>query len=372
MGQKKNSHIYSQKSNNIIQFFEPYISNTLIGSNSILDIERIIDFFPPYLTNYLGFECRLDNNGIVNSDQGISLGVSSRKSDRSKFYEFLNSNNLPISRNDQHRWDSITSLVYSWQDNKSPLFYKSHGFWLEFDVPLNKKRISLPSIFFGPVNISNRNGTDEQEFSWLITDIISRLNGKDISNELKSNIMNSLKYIPNNVSIFQIGMMLSRSDKGVRFVFKGLKENDLFNFLKNQNYIHNVENQIKIFSELFTLVSRINVTLDITPMGIGSIVGMEASYSQNNFQNEIRWKRVLDYLVNIGQCSVIKRDALLRYLGLDMVNCNSKNYHEKQISKAYVRFIGHIKLVFEGDQILKTKAYLGLKNFDIPLNLHYQ
>ena len=63
------------------------------------------------------------------------------------------------------------------------------------------------------------------------------------------------------------------------------------------------------------------------------------------------WEELLDFLVEKGIVTPKKRDDLLNFPGVDQGYSN------------IVRYITHVKIVYESGKPLKAKAYLGIRRF---------
>ena len=120
------------------------------------------------------------------------------------------------------------------------------------------------------------------------------------------------------------------------------------------------------------MADRFVLSFDVNEDGIGSRVGIELSFDSKVFQKETRWNRLLDYLVKKGLCLSEKRDALLKYPGsekefnsgiMEPLKAVSGNLNTI-FSSTIVRYISHIKIVYQPGEALEAKAYPAVRLFE--------
>ena len=96
----------------------------------------------------------------------------------------------------------------------------------------------------------------------------------------------------------------------------------------------------------------------------------------DRYHLETGWSSFFNYLVKKGLCLPEKKDALLQFTGVEQEDTkrdfNTTIYRptvkieNDDFSGALVRYISHIKLVYEPNHVLYAKAYPGVRLFGCP------
>ena len=118
------------------------------------------------------------------------------------------------------------------------------------------------------------------------------------------------------------------------------------------------------------LVDRVCLGLDVGDI-VAPKVGLECYYVPKRAPSqEPRWYAFLDYLVEAGLCTDVKRAALLRYPGYAHEDSHREQWPEplltisrlqsSQYLSTIARGLHHIKIVFEDARPVQAKAYLSI------------
>jgi len=351
---------------------EPYLSKKLVSSKNFSDIQMISQAFPSFLTSFLGFECHL---GDTRPRADWAFAISGVGPDRQVFTQLLSEGNFPEVLLKTPEWKRISYFAKVWADADSDLNDKIQCFWLEFDMQDEQNGIPIPSVFFGPTKkYTYSKGKKISQFKWLTETAIPLLKGKEVSSKVKHKIDECLLKMPENTSLFQVGTMLSRENQMIRFHINKIKLEQIIPYLKQIGYKENTEELEKTISELEDKADRFVMSYDVTENGIGPRIGIELSYSSNLFQEETRWNYLLDYLVEKGICLTEKREALLNYTGIEENQdfsgavlkpvSTSADYLDKISKSTVVRYINHVKIVYNPNKKLEAKAYPAVRLFE--------
>ncbi len=334
-------------------------------------MQSISKCFPHNLTTFLGFETRLwesDNRA------DFAFAVSGVGKDREILKESLSNGSLPSSMIKQPEWKKILNFSKYWSKSNSLLKNKVQCLWIEFDMPDEMSEIPAPRVFFGPSKLpSNIKNNDPNNYLWLTEKAVPLLKGKDISENIKLRIFNCIKRMPKNSSLFQVGTPLSENKESIRLHINKIKPEQIVPYLIDIGWQYKTDELSNLVEELKEFVTRFVLSYDIDKDGIGPKIGIELSFKENNFQNEGRWENLLDYLVKKNLCIPEKRDALLQYQGtidqdefsgaiLKPLTAASTPVNES--ATKYVRYINHIKIVYEQGKIIKAKAYPAFRLFE--------
>lgn len=368
---QKNLPIKSILSSNYLYKAEPFISS-LISPEKFKDILSVAKHFPGNLTSFLGFEIHL---GDIRQRADWAFAVSGAGDDRIVFENLFKQKNFPSPLLQQPEWKQIALFTEAWNNESSFLKKKVKCFWLEFDMPDKQSDIIIPSAFFGPEKIPGDIPVDlEIQFSWLVNTALPLLRGKHLSKKLKEQILSCIQNIPKGAMLFQVGTMLSRSTNDVRLYINKIHPKRIIPYLNTLGW-EDKDNQLQaLVNDIETKSERFVLSYDVTTDGIGPRIGIECSFEDNRYHEEPRWEPLFDYLVEKGLCLSEKRDALLRYPGVEhpddfsggmMKPFVSVSQHLDDIfSGSLVRYISHVKIVYIPGRSMEAKAYPAVRLFE--------
>ncbi|KYK33874.1 MAG: hypothetical protein AYK22_05910 [Thermoplasmatales archaeon SG8-52-3] len=365
----RNLPIQSIFASNYLNSSEPYITKLVLKENfrEILNVARL---FPGNLTSFLGFECRL---GEPDSRTDWAFAISGLNGDRFVFENLLKNGYLPDQLLIQKEWRQIKNFAKSWADSESILNDKVQCFWLEFDMPKDGIDIPIPCIFFGPTKLPiGLNVNDYKNYEWLSKVALPMLRGQPLSKVLEINFRNTIEQMPTNATLFQIGTLLSRSTDSIRIYVNKLRPKQVIPYLNSIGWFDDTGEFTKLINDIKNMADRFVLSFDINEDGIGQKIGIELSFTTKTFQNETRWSKLLDYLVDKDLCLSEKREALQKYQGseedfteinMEPLKAASGNLN-KIFTSTIVRYISHVKIVYEPGDILEAKAYPAVRLFE--------
>ena len=350
---------------------QPYINN-LITPDNFQEIIALARQFPGNLTSFLGFECRL-TNPISRADWAFA--VSGTGTDKNVFSNLLSDGYIPDHYLQEDAWQHIQHFANAWANPNSLIQKHIQCFWLEFDMPPKAPDVPLPSVFFGPTRLSKGTPSNTiSEYDWLIRSALPLLKGHPINTSIRQHLTTCLRHLPENASLFQVGVMLSRSgNENIRFFINHFRPNQILHYLRSIGWTGDGTALETMLSELEPLADRFVIGYDITPKGIGTRIGLECSFKVDHYHLEHRWAHLLNYLVTKGLCLTDKRDALLKYPGIEtnstqdttiMRPLNSASHALPDLlGSTIVRYISHIKIVYQNGKALEAKAYPAIRLF---------
>ena len=374
----KHLPLKSIHASNYLSAAEPNISD-LISPQNFKEIISLAHLFPGNLTSFLGFECRL---GDFDSRSDWAFAISGIEGDRQVLANLIGNGNFPPQLSLRPEWKQIADFAKVWVDPNSILQQKIQCFWLEFDMPDPLPEIMVPSVFFGPEKLSPKVSTnDVTQYKWLIDSALPLLKGRFLSKSMERQLLNCIQRLPPNASIQFVGVMLSRSTNGLRLYIKRLYPEQILPYLKSLGWSDETGEFSSLISELKDKADRFVIGFDVNTEGIGPKIGIECSFTSNRFHHETRWSNLLNYLVKKGLCLPEKRDALLVYSGMADTEhfsggvmkplSSASNHLEELLSSALIRYISHIKIVYEKGHPLEAKAYPAVRLFETTNELMY-
>ncbi|MEF8848259.1 MAG: hypothetical protein V5A68_03910 [Candidatus Thermoplasmatota archaeon] len=358
-----------------LSMVEPHLSSKLISDESLSKIKKLGRHFQDNITSFLIFETRLKSD---EAKSDYCFAVSSRNGEREKLLNLLNNGHLPDAFLEKDEWKQLNNFVKSWAHPKSLLYNNVLGLWFEFDTASSIPRAPKPSIFIQPKSNYNITGDIHCQHKWITKKALPLLLGRSLPHTVEENILDCIKKLPLNSSLFQIGTMLSREDNDIRLVIKGIKPDEIISYLNSVGWTDDNKNRLsKLLDEIKDIVSRIVLHISVGEK-VNPKVGIECSFDSNKYHKEQGWVRFLDYLSEKDLCNKEKYSSLLKYSGIypkdhdedfnsnkciPSVMISQENYSKRSL----IRYISHIKLIYRpNNNEIKAKAYPAVRLFGYP------
>jgi hypothetical protein len=348
---------------------EKYVPKDLLSKKHLDNIQLISQMFPGEITTFLGFETRLWEE---NNNADFAFAISGVGDDRKILTSFLETNTVSKQLLDYSEWKQIYNFSKIWSNSHSELYNKVQCFWLEFDMPDEGIGTMIPSVFFGP---SNGNNTNKNQYNWLVESAIPLLSGSIPPKNISKLIFDTIRKMPDNSTLFQIGTMLSREVTAIRFHINKLKSSQIIPYLKDIHWNYETKELTNLIIDLEELVERFVLSFDILDEGIGPKIGIELSFVGDDYIHKNNWEQLLSYLVKKGLCLPAKKEALLQYSGIEKTEnfsggilrpiYSATDYSEDISESNIIRYINHIKIVYEPGKPLRAKAYPAIRLFEI-------
>jgi hypothetical protein len=352
---------------------ESYISEELISSQNYTEIKKLASYFNGHISSFFGFETRLNN---YNGQSDYLFAVSSQREERDKLADLFTNGKLPQSFRTKKEWQNIEKFVTTWANPHSVLYKNILGLWFEFDIVDDLTHVPIPCVFVHTVPLSINNSESTRECTWLTHFALPLLIGQQLSQNVERNAMEAIQRLPEGVSVFQVGVMLSRATSGIRLVLNKIKPTQIIPYLKTLGWSDNDDRLLSLIEELEHYVTSIVLHINIGEKGVDSKIGLECSFYPRLYNFETKWSVFLNYLVKNGLCRPEKKNALLHFPGVEREDMNDdfnlKSYvtnariPDNDFSSALVRYISHIKLVYMPNQPPEAKVYSGVRLFKSP------
>lgn len=353
---------------------EPYVAKELISRRNYAEIKQLADHFMGGITSFFGFESRL-NSPAAHSD--YLFAVSARRGEREALASLFQNGSLPETFLQQPEWQQVRKLALEWADPHSILYNNVLGLWFEFDTTESSPETPVPCMFIAAVPLSMNTPEDRQKCMWLTQTALPLLTGQTLSEKLEQRVFQAIQQLPEGASLMNVGAMIARSTNGVRLIITRIQPTQVLSYLSSIGWTDKNEDLPQLLEELTQQVSRIVLHINITEDGVDEKIGIECSFSHDQYNLETRWTNFFDYLVKKGVCLPEKRAALLQFPGVEQEDTsydfNLDSYQiaakipETNYSSALVRYISHIKLVYKPNQPLEAKAYPGVRLFGLPI-----
>jgi hypothetical protein len=230
-------------------------------------------------------------------------------------------------------------------------------------------------VFFGPSKLpAGAENTDVSEYTWLIKSALPLLRGRRVPPTIQKGMKDCLRHLPENATLFQVGTLLSRGQNDdVRFFVNHLSPEQIISYLEACEWSGDTTMLLSLLEQLGMIADRFVLGFDITPAGIGAQIGVECSFLYDAYHKEERWCDLLNILVERRLCLPERMDALLGYPGVEgneaisvsvMKPLTSASEHLNDLmTSKIIRYISHIKIVYETDHFVETKAYPAVRLF---------
>jgi len=327
----------------------PHVSSLLVSPQNFSNIQTIANSYPSGLTNFLGFECRLNGD---ESQTDWALAISGKGNARYILEDFLNNGYLSQSSKQTSEWQQIQKFSKMWTDSNSILHSKIVGAWLEFDMPDSLQEVLVPSVFFNPANINGITANDPAQYEWFTKKAIPILAGRRLSKTIELNLQACIQKMPRKASLFIVGVMLSRKTSDIRMSVLFRDSRKIIPYLDEIGWS---DDETETFTSLIKKLDAKKVNRMVLDFDVGKHIGkkiaVECSFYPNHNHEEEYWKELLDFLVEEGIVNPEKRDELLHFPGTE------------QVHSSIVRYITHVKIVYEPGKPIKAKAYLAIRHF---------
>lgn len=320
----------------------------IISKEAIEHLDSVSRYFPDAISSTYGFEYRLQP-----SDSVVDFAFQVSETGREILAGLNPHIHLPESFGKHPVWQQIQKFCANWSDPSSLLHYYISDLWLEFDSKLDGNagttNIPVPGLFFGVTSPASNSGISFS-YPWIWERALPLLLGTTLPGALKEKFIDCIKHLPPQTSIFQVGLMFSRTVEAIRLCLVGspLK---LLPYLTQIGWTGSIEEVEKLVSSMSPYVDNIILDIDIGEQ-IHPRIGIEGIYL-TRYQACVngQWQSLLDYLTSQGLCAKETRDALLKYSGYTL----AKPLHQR----IYVRGLNHIKLVYQPGQPIAAKIYFG-------------
>ncbi len=346
---------------------EPFISSELISAQNYDEIKALTTHFTGGITSFFGFETRL-NSSDARSD--YLFAVSSLRGEREALAGLFTNGSLPEEFLSKREWQNVGKFAAAWADPSSVLYNKVLGLWFEFDTPVSSET-PMPCIFIHSAPMRIDTPEDIQKCAWLTQTALPLLTGHELSENMTQRLLQAIEQLPQGATLFNVGVMLSRSTSGVRLVFNRMKPNQIIPYLISLGWADENNGLTQLIKELEAAASRIVLHINITENGVDQKIGLECAYHPDQYNLETRWETFFDYLIEKNACLPEKKALLLDFLGVEQDDATQEfdltshqaavRIQQNDFSAALVRYISHIKISYKPSHPIEAKAYPGVR-----------
>lgn len=357
---------------NVLQFAGSYLNDELVSSDSIFQMSQIANLLPtiPAVSEAV-LECHL---GLSAPRTDFSISFTPLNQGREALTGYCEPLASLLYTNPV--WNRVRDFCACWADIESPLYKNVAHIWLEFDLDRQPSEVPEPSFFFAPISIKK----EEEKLSltkdifrrnnWVTDEALRLLLGNSLPEQVKKNVLNCFNALPPTGEVYQIGVMLPRKSESqaVRLCVKGITPEQILEYLRSIGWSASISQLSYILSELSSFVDVIMLSFSIEN-SIFPQIGFEC-YFDKQPKKSSKWQSFIDYLVKHQLCTLEEANALLKWSGYSIENCNQELWPSNfakasafvgpSLKSTIIRLLNHIKIVYQPHQPLQAKAYLWL------------
>ena len=348
---------------------EDLIPKQLITKQNFIEMKKLSSYFPEAISSFFGFESRLSSS---EARADFLFAVSSMRNEREKLAELIRGKKIPEEFLRNREWQNICKFVLKWASPESILYQNVLGMWFEFDIEEKTPETPIPCIFLHTLPLRRTT----KEIHWLTKTALPLAIGRKMPEKIEQNIIKAIQQLPPEALIMDAGVMLSRPVSGVRLIIAKIQPSDIIPYLRKIGWFEESSDLSGLLKDLEQQVTRIVLHITITEQGVEQKIGIECSFTSDRYHLETRWIPFFDFLVKKGCCVAEKKDALLQFIGIEKED-NNRDFDtslykpivkipDNNFSSAFVRYISHIKLVYELNHTIIAKAYPGVRLFGTP------
>lgn len=364
---------YSVSVADYVRAVAPSVPPELVAPQSVAAVEAVGTLLPAAMTSHYGFECRL---GVAEASADFSLMTSVENLGR----DILNGRHPtvppPTALTNNPRWARMRAFSAEWADPTSPLYDCADYICFEFDVA-DGNGATAPNNFFG-----------QRYGKWLGDDAraaepraararaslergLALLAGGSLAPTIAGTLRDCCTALPASAAVFQAGVMGARTPAPVRLQLNSISRQEFLAFLDRLGWDGPFADLDSLMTDLSRFVDDIAPGVDLLGDGIGPKIGLECYIRDDGMASaDGRWPIFLDDLVALGWCQAAKRDALLAYPGIVRQHADTPDWPLNLARSAslfghhaipvLVRYIHHIKIVFQNARTIEAKGYIGV------------
>lgn len=260
-------------------------------------------------------------------------------------------------------WNAIVDFYRQWNNPGSFLSSTIDCLGLEFDLPEETENPPVPGVLIALNPSVTRDATRLIE---LLDRTIFPLFHLSPPPELPSRLHSCIECLPGGASMTHVAWMLSRRERELRGVVRGMTAPALLDYLARLRWTGSIERLSATLADLMGMGYTIALSYDIGDM-ISPRIGLECHLPESR-ESDRQWTLLLDYLVERQLCDRAKRDALLAWSGISLREDTPElwplnvtlgdRFFGSEADSVFWRTIYEIKIVFQEQEILEAKAYL--------------
>jgi len=340
----------------VLEFAKPSLPVSLIDAEGYALLALAAAQLPFELATFWGFECRL----VEASAKMDILFEIRRQSQGRNILAGDTPSSLDALCAKWPAWENLRKFAGLWADPQHQFSRHIRNIWLEFDTAAIEhpsqadEVLSRPCIFFGP----NAKTLKKEEDARLICEALSALENPIVHEKALDALITEL---PGEARIFQVGIMISRPNPGLRVCVYPLTAQEIPVWLHAVGWQGDTEAIAEILQQLPQGLESFAVDVNWMPDGPAEKIGVEC-YMNWLEDDPKQWIPFLDMLAAKNLCLPSKYQGILDFQGITRFPKDWPRPAEGIAYTLLMRKIHHIKLSLTAGRIAEAKAYLALSH----------
>lgn len=334
-----------------LTYIKPYLPGHLVFPPTFAHLQALAALLPKAMSAHY-FETRLAADA---PQVDFSTCIAAAQGGRAILTGLKGAIGLPSTLLENPLWRRTHDFFNYWADPASPLYEQAPLVWLEFDqVDGLIPDIPLPcvNVCVDPEYLKQHgsNRPHKQCYQTFIETTLELLLGQPLPAQICQNLISCFNLLPVGGKIIYVSAMLPRQPATLKL--NGfIPKDQLLNYLNQIGWPGSVVEIRKIVAAYCASLENLRVDLTVGDH-ISSRIGLEF-FSKGSTQPEVERQLLLNKFVENGLCSPEKREALLSWSGY------SSEVFRNQAWTTKLNRTWYTKLVYQADQPLEAKGYLG-------------
>ncbi|MDD3852440.1 MAG: hypothetical protein PHD40_02140 [Syntrophomonadaceae bacterium] len=235
-------------------------------------------------------------------------------------------------------WIRVADFIKHWSNDIEDI-------WLEMDYDEYDQQIPQPCFFFNASQIKSGSVID---FDLLLLSLKPLLENEQLKT-IPPNIQFVMQQLPSEVGLFQVGMMLARTNDQVRIFTAELSREQTQDYLSRIGWVGSFSR----LNDLFELVDQYSdgqyiLDFDVSSQGVSKKIGINFGLGKNQM--------LLSFLENLEEhqlCTDVKKRGVMAWSGSEGCYLGPEYGFT-----AIIKDISHFKVSLLPEEELGVKAYL--------------
>lgn len=340
----------------VLELVKPSLPGSLIDAEGYALLAHAAERLPFELATFWGFECRL---GEARATMDILFEIKRESQGRHILAGALPST-LDAMCAQWPAWENLRRFAALWADPQHAFSTQIRNIWLEFDTASAGQSLEMtdilshPCIFFGPDSKTLKKEQDAR----LICDALRAIDNPAFDQDALDALIARL---PEESRVFQVGIMLSRPNPGLRVCVGSLAAEEIPVWLHAVGWQGQMDMVANLLRQFPAGLEPFALNVNLMPDGPAEKIGLECY--MNWLENDPKqWDPFLNMITAMRLCLPSKHQGILDFQG---VTSFSKDYQQLPDGIVYPflhRKLHHIKLTLMAAQVTEAKAYLALSH----------
>jgi hypothetical protein len=341
----------------VLEIAKSGIPAAIIGQEGYAPLSIVAEKLPFELSSFWGFESRLGEAEAV-----VDILFEIKRQSRGRFIlAGRYPSELDTLCREQDSWRRLREFAIHWADSGHDFAKSIRNIWLEFDTAsaggLREAAhiLQQPCIFLGPDTVS----LQKSRAAEVIGEALEVLQQQGSQ---RWDIKRFIYHMPEEAQVFQVGLMLSRANTGLRICVFRLKNEDVIPWLAEMGWPGDTAALSELLQRLPEGLDAFAVDVNLLPDGrLAEKIGIEC-YMDWLVDDPRQWEPMIRLMEKENLCIPAKSTGLIDFQGSTVVPEEWNRPSEGKMYTRLYRRIHHIKLSVESERFTEAKAYLAINH----------